>query len=346
MRNLFLIILAALVVFSQIIQFRSKGSGGDGSVPSIYWVTDPHPARKEQVRIFREWLKKKGYPDIEVKLDTANQGLQKTLIQGVTGVAGDLVDAFGATHFLADTGMVEDLAEVTREFKLDEKELYQPTFQDLCLDGKRYATPKNIGLNLYFVNLELFEKLGLPPPPRRWDFDTFEKIGIEFDKRANAGLPRRQVFFASWVNFVDCRKTAGVSTYNETLTACAIERPASLDLLKRLRRWREEYHIAPSEADRQAIAVGQGYGDSFFQLFNNGQCGLLYTGRWALIQIRAMKKNPRMSAVEVPNGGYPCATALAAGVVLYKGSRHLEQAKYFQAYLMSEEYNRQILKDV
>lgn len=346
MRNLFLIILAALVVFSQIIQFRSKGSENDGSIPSIYWVTDSHPSRKDQVRIFREWLKKKGYPDIEVKLDTANQGLQKTLIQGVTGVAGDLVDVFGATRFLADTGMVEDLEAVTKEFSLNEGDLFQPTYQDLCLDGKRYATPKNIGLNLFMVNLDLFDKLGLAPPPQRWDFDSFEKIGLAFDKRANQGLSHRQVFFASTVTFHDLRKTAGVSTFNETLTACAMDNPVSLDVLKRLRRWREDYHIIPSDADKQAVSVGQGYGDSFFQLFNNGQCALLFTGRWALIQIRAMKKNPRMSAVEMPNGGYPCITALAAAVVTYKGSRHKEQAKYFQAYMMSDEYNRQILKDV
>ncbi len=347
MKNLFLLTLCGLVVFTQVIQFRAQSLGGlTQNASTVYWVTDPHPARKEQVRIFKEWLKAKSYPDIQIKLDTANQGIQKTIIQGVTGVAGDLVDVYGGVPFLADTGMIEEMTPLAKEFGLKDSDLFQPAYQDYCFNGKRYATPKNVGMNLFFVNVDLFEKIGMTPPPRRWDLDTFEKTGLEFDRRANAGLPKRKNFFANQAHFSDLRRSAGVSTFNETLTACAIQGPKAEEILKRLHRWKNEYHIIPSDADRQSIAVEQGYGDSFFQLFNNGHCGLLFTGRWALIQIRAMKNNPRMTASEIPHGGYPSAFVFGSSVILYKGSRQKNLAKYFHAFLMSDAYNKQVLRDV
>ena len=41
--------------------------------PVIYWVTDSNPARIEQVSLFQKWLKKNDYPDMELRIDTANR---------------------------------------------------------------------------------------------------------------------------------------------------------------------------------------------------------------------------------------------------------------------------------
>ncbi|MBL8994624.1 MAG: extracellular solute-binding protein, partial [Spirochaetia bacterium] len=347
MKNLFLIILTALIIFTQVIMIRVGGSVLSGDKPYIYWVTDFHPSRKEQVRIFREWLKKNNYPDIEVRLDTANSGLQKTLIQAASGVAGDVIQVFGgAVPFLAEAGFVEDLASVTKEFKLNESELFIGADVDLYWNGGRYAVPKNVELRQYFVNRDLFEKLGMSPPPPNWNLEDFEKIGIEFDRRANAGKKRRQNFFANSISLEEVRKSAGISTYNETLTHLALDCPEYLAIMKRVEQFGNRYHIIPTDADRQDVAVGQGYGDSFFQLFNNGQLGLLLTGRWALIQIRSMGHNPRMTALGSPSQGFPVVIAQHGAIVTYKGSKRKEWAKYFQAFLFSEEYSRQILKDV
>ncbi|MBL8991904.1 MAG: extracellular solute-binding protein [Spirochaetia bacterium] len=346
MRNLFLVILAVLTIFSQIIQFRNaKGTTASG-LPYITWVTDPHPSRPAQIRGFREWLKSHGHADIEVKLDTANTGLQKILIQSATGVAADIMQVGDAVPFLAQTGMVEDLDDVAKTFGINESELFESSRDDLFVGGHRYGAAKNISMELYFVNLDLFQKLGLSPPPSRWDFDTFERIGVEFDRKANAGKKRRTIFFASRTSPEILRKSAGLSTFNETLTACALDKPEYQDLLNRMKRWTMEEHIVPSDSDRADLAVGQGYGEAFFQLFNNNQAGMLLSGRWSLIQIRAMERNPNMSAVELPNGGFPCTIAGAHGLVLYKGSKKKELSRYFFAYLMSEDYSMQILKDV
>lgn len=346
MRNLFLVILAALTIFSQIIQFRRPIGITASGVPYITWVTDPHPSRPAQIRGFRDWLKKRGYADIEVKLDTANIGLQKILIQSATGVAADVMNVSDAVPFLAQTGMVENLDSVTKNFGIDEADLFESSHDDLFVDGHRYGAAKNISMDLYFVNLDLFQKLGLNPPPARWDFDAFERIGVEFDRKANAGKKRRTIFFASRTQPEILRKSAGISTFNETLTACTLDRPEYQDLLTRMKRWTMEEHIVPSDSDRADLAVGQGYGEAFFQLFNNNQAGMLLAGRWSLIQIRAMEHNPNMTAVELPNGGFPCTIAGAHGVVLYKGSQKKELARYFFAYLMSEDYSLQINKDV
>ena len=35
------------------------------------------------------------------------------------------------------------------------------------------------------VNVDTFRRVGMEPPPREWNFETFERIGKEFVRRAN-----------------------------------------------------------------------------------------------------------------------------------------------------------------
>ncbi|MBL8993864.1 MAG: hypothetical protein JNM63_11025, partial [Spirochaetia bacterium] len=75
MQNLFLAILVTLTIFTQIIIYRDGFRSGEKSgLPVLYWVTDANPVRQEQVRLFRQWLTNNRYPDMEIRLDTANRG--------------------------------------------------------------------------------------------------------------------------------------------------------------------------------------------------------------------------------------------------------------------------------
>ncbi|MBL8992062.1 MAG: extracellular solute-binding protein, partial [Spirochaetia bacterium] len=186
MRNLFLAVLLILLGFTQFIVFRaSKVAKPVEGVPVIHWVTDPNPVRPAQVALFYKWLERNRYPKIRVEFDYANQGIQKTVVQGVTGVAGDLIDVMNSyVPYLKEIGILQDVSDVTRELGLPD--VYNPKIHsELFVDGKRYGFPRSLTMGAFFVNRDLFKKLGMEPPPYRWDFATFEKIGIEFNRRAN-----------------------------------------------------------------------------------------------------------------------------------------------------------------
>lgn len=344
MRNLFLIILFVLTIFSQIIIYRqSLSSGEGGGAPVLYWVTDPNPARIEQIRFFRSWLKKNGYPDIDLKTDSANQ--QKVLIQGVTGVGGDVFDAASTSiPYYRTVGMLDDVTEDMRSFGVTEENCYSAILGDLFYEGRQFAYPCNAGVNHYIVNLDTLRKYGLAKPPEVNDFDAWEKLGLEFVSRANPE-GRRLRFWASPPPTDVMYRSLGASQFNETLTASTINSPEYIRVLKRLRKWTYDDHLIPSKADMDSISVEQGYGGSYPQLFANGNMGMIHFARYILIQIRAMNKSPEMSAMLAPHGGFPNAVAFTRACVRYKGGRHRDLAKYFMGFLASEDYNMQIVRD-
>ncbi len=344
MRNLFSIIVVALTLFTQVIIYRQSSLKGAGGVPVLYWVTDNNPARNDQVRYFRQWLKKKGYPDIDMRIDSGNQG--KVLIQGVSGVGGDVFDAGSSSiPYYRTVGLLDDITDSMRSFGVTQSNCYRSILGDLFLDDRQFAYPCNAAADHFIVNVDTLKKYGLGAPPEVVDMDTFEKMGIAFVSRANPPKAQRQYFFASAIPPNVVMRSLGVSFFNETYTASAINKPSYIAALKRLRKWTFEDHLIPSRADLDSIAVEQGYGGSTPQLFANGNMAMIHFSRYILIQIRAMNKTPQLSAMLAPHGGYPNAIAFTRACVRYSGGHQKELAKYFLGFLASEDYNMQIVRD-
>jgi ABC-type glycerol-3-phosphate transport system substrate-binding protein len=345
MRTVFLGILATLIIFSQIMVYKLQKQGEEG-VPVIYWVTDPNPARQEQIALFREWLKKNKYPDIDVKLDTANRGMQKTIVQGVTGVAGDMIDASGnVIPVLQAIGMLEDLSGYFREFGLPVYGSHEANRHELVIDGKTYGTPCNTWPSCYIVNLDAFDRYGAPPPPERWSFEEFERRGKEFVAKGNAGRKHREVFYAYRVDGTVLRRSLGMGSFNETLTGPWPDTNAVAALHRLIYKWTFVDHIIPSDAELSSLATEQGYGGADYQLLHKGYFGMIWGGRHALIQLRKMDPRLKLTGVEMPNAGYPNTVTGSRSLVMYAGSHKKQWAKYFFAFLRSEEYSMHVVKD-
>ncbi|MBN8215746.1 MAG: carbohydrate ABC transporter substrate-binding protein [Spirochaetes bacterium] len=341
MKTFFFFLLIGLIIFSQAMVYQ--GQRETAGVPTLYWVTDPNPARHEQIALFRAWLKKNKYPDIQVKLDVANRGLQKTIVQGV---AGDIIDAGGTqVPVLQAMGLLEEVGPRLASFGLPVFQSYEAIRHELVLDGKAYGTPCNVTPALYIVNQGLFERFGLPPPPRRWSFEEFESRGKRFVAKANEGRKHREIFFAYRVDSVVLRRSLGLGVYNETLTGPWPDLPAVARVLKRVYQWTYVDHLIPSEAELSSMATEQGYGSADYQLFHKGFFAMTWGGRHALIQLRQMAPALHLSGVEMPNGGYPNTLTSSRSLVLYAGSRQKEWAKYFFAFLRSEDYSLHVVQD-
>jgi len=92
------------VSFSWHIRFAHRRQRGDFAFFARDQQHNPHyllgdrqqSARAEQVKLFREWLKKNHYPDIDLRLDSANSDQTKKIIQGVSGVGSDVMDVHSA----------------------------------------------------------------------------------------------------------------------------------------------------------------------------------------------------------------------------------------------------------
>ncbi|MBN8215025.1 MAG: extracellular solute-binding protein [Spirochaetes bacterium] len=345
MRWLFTGFLASLIAFSLFMSWRFSGAIGQGGAPVIYWVTDPNPARIEQIALFKSWLKKRGYQDIDLRLDVNNQGAQKTVVQGVTGVAGDCIDA-GSTwiRYFYSMGIISPVTNLEKRFGYPDDGLFPCIRSDIFVDGKQIAFPCNLGIAGYLVNADVFKKYGMETPPFLMDFATFERLGKEFVEKANAGR-RRETFFAGAISHEAMRRSLGVTHFNETLTRSAINRKEFVDVLNLMFKWTYTDHLVPTAAEMASFSVEQGYGGLQYQLLCKGNFGMVETGRWAMIQMRKMKNPVQWAQVLYPHGGYPNAMATTRAAVLYAGTKNRDAAVHFLAFLRSDDYNMHVVRD-
>lgn len=343
MKYVFLAAFCLLLLLSGAVYLRTDAA--HGGAPVLYWTTDPNPARVEQVRLFRKWLADTGHADIELRLDTANSDPSKKIIQGVSGVAGDLLD-LGPTDlpFFVSTGLLADVTDAARSNGFSPADTFATVRPLIEQNGRQYRYPCNVSVQLMWANKTTLAKYGQPLPPAVWDMETFERLGRAFVAAAAKPGERQMVFYADGLDRVTLRRGLGLDTYNETLTRCTLDDARYVRVLEKLRQWTFVDRLLPNAADVEGFATGGGYAGVGPQLFNNGNYALLLMGRHALIQLRAFGPMD-LVVLELPTTGFRNAVVTVRGTGVYAGSKHRREAELFLQFLASQPYNEQITAD-
>ena len=311
MKWLFAGIFAVLVLVSLGVYASLPGNAGP--TPVLYWVTDRNPAREQQVAIFQAWLRE-AHPDVKIdlRLDMGQGDYQKQVVQGVSGVAGDLIDVYGGgtVRYMNAVGIAADVtdAAAARGFGPD------ATFPALREDvtetdpqGRRrqYVFPCNVANTAFFVNLDTIEHVGMTAPPAIWTVGEFERYGREYARKANAPgtfADRRPRFLADSVDIDVLTRSYGTDLFDETLTGPALDQrvytPAGLSdtvgfaaALGKVFEWTNgPDRFLPAQSDLDAMSSGGGYGGLATGAFVRGDYALYRTGRWGLIQFREVNR--------------------------------------------------------
>lgn len=287
-------------------------------------------------------------PRAELRLDAASNDMSKKLIQGVSGVAGDVMEVYGDgnVQYMASGGLVADVTEDAKRLGFAPDATYPAMESAITYNGRQFSFPRNPVTMMLWVNKETFAKYGQPLPPKRWTVEEFEARGKDFVAAANPQGQRRMVFFADYVDLFSLRRTFGIDVFNETMTRCVLDDPRTVRAYALMYKWTEEDHLFPNSADRASFATqAAGWGGGSGQLFANGNFGMLYSGRYQLMQLRQFEKPLQLAVVEPPHGGFPCNNFFSGQATVYRGSRHLDLAKLFLAFYASEDYSMQIVKD-
>lgn len=318
-----------------------------GNLPVLYWVTNANPARVKQVETFQAWLKKNGYPEFELRLDSANNDLSKKLIQGVSGMGGDIMDVItnDMMPYLAESGIIEDITVPAENMGFGVRNTYPSLAAALQFRGAQYGYPCNVNVDLLIVNRAAFRKAGMEPPPETWDFATFERIGREYVDKANQGKKGERYFFTSATNAeVVLRRSYGLDIFNETMTGSLLADPRNAAMLEKLKQWTEEYRLIPSAADASSFAGESSGGGLDFPIFKRGYYAMLYSGRYIIHPAR-LSGETDYTVSQPPYAEFPNALIGARAASIYRGSKHPELAAYFLRFLASPEYNALITED-
>jgi multiple sugar transport system substrate-binding protein len=350
LKTLFFFILGILTVFSFYILLSQPEQQTDR--PVIYWKSDANPQRVDQIKLFNQWLVKHSYVDsrgrpvVELKLDSANS--QSKLIQAVSGVGGDIMDA--VIPQFQPMGVLTDLSKDAKELDFGVNRTYPGLTDSLLIDGKQYGYPCNVNVAGLWCNADTFKRFNMAPPPEIWNFQKFEDIGKEFVKRANAGKKRQEIFFgenpvgSNGETFLTVMyRSMGLDDFNETRTRCILNDSRYIDVLKLIYKWTYQDHLFPSAAEESSMSSEAGYGSSSFAHFQSGKYAMIITGRWCLIRMREFNNIARKTLSRFPQKDFQNMQIAARTATLYAGSRHKKYARLFFAFLADREYNNNII---
>jgi len=286
-------------------------------------------------------------PGAEMRLDAASNDLNKKLIQGVSGVAGDVIEAYSGgkqMQYLAASGMLADITASAREHGFGPDQTYDALAPALFYEGRQYAFPRNPAQTMYWVNKETFTRFEQPLPPSQWTVEEFERRGKAYVHAANPPGKYRKYFFADRALRVELRRSLGLSMFNETLTRCTLDDPRNAQTLELIRKWTYDDHILPSAADRASFDTEGGWGGQSFQLFKAGHYAMFASGRWALMLFRRFG-SMQLAVVEPPHCGLRNTILSGGQSTVYRASPNRKYAELFLAYMASEDYNMQIVRD-
>ncbi len=348
MKTLFITVLLSLIVAGVVTYFTLPGSS---KTPIISWVIRADPVRETQIETFHRWLEENDYPAMELRLDIMSRTKQdeKNIIQGVSGVAGDVLDCYtGQVNLYQSVGMLEDLTDMAKELGFEASRTYPAIQEAMMVDGRQYGFPRNVGIRFYWANLETFERAGLAAPPDAWSFEEFERIGREFVQALNEPGEYQDVFFirplSVWDRVIFMR-SLGIDLFNETMTRSNMDHPIHQKVFQMYYRWVNELKIIPTKMEAEGLSSSSGGGSRVeVFLFRAGNFGLLAMGRWGLMHFR--KVGPKKLAVcELPNGGFRNTFISYGAGVIYKGSPNKDLAGYLLKFYASDVYNNQIVEN-
>ena len=347
MKGAFLVSLGALGAASAFLYWSRPER--KSTLPVLTWVTTDDPVKRETAALFMKWRAAQGLPPCEMQIDHASGMMSsetappKQLIQGIAGLGGDLMDVSFLEVF-QKSGMLTDLTAAARRGGFGVDQTYPAIRNDFLVDGRQYAFPRNVDVEMCWVNRDTFRRYGIPEPPTRWNWDQFESLGKRFVAAANPPWSHRRGFFLSSLEPVVLRRGLGLATFNETMTRCLLDDPRNVEVMRRLYRWTVEERLMPTEAEQRELASSDTNElNGALSGLASGQFGMIYHFLWALIELRPMG-DLNLKVVEPFTSGFPNTQIGGGGVAVFARSRHPELAFQFLRFLTTEPFNLLVVK--
>jgi multiple sugar transport system substrate-binding protein len=316
--------------------------------PPVFMTGSPGTEMTERLEAFQKWQAARGGAEVNLRLDAVNSGMNKVIMQGVSGMAADILQANGSADlgYFSSIGLLTDLGPFASKGRYEPERFLPAIRGEMVVDGIQFGCPVSLYLLVTYINRATFENLGLEVPPPRMNWDEFERRGREFVAKANPAGQRPRRFFASGVNIGAMRRSLGLDAFNETLTRCTLDDPRNARVLNLIQKWTVEDRLIPSGTDMAAL-VSDGdagvFGPRLYQ-FKIGNIAMITGGNYLTPALRRLGNIP-LSVTMPPYAEFPNAVLGAQMVALYADSKHKETAASYFEFLQSEEFFETVLRN-
>jgi len=357
MRSLITTAFCVLAVASLLLSKWEPDETPDGRIP-LDWATSSNPERDLAVEKFNELQ-----PDLFLRLDVGNTGLDKILVQSSSGVGPDLFEAHQIAQLQAfvEAGIVWDLTPHAKKFGIDpETALWPAIWGDHVYEGRQYGYSAGVGVDLLFYNKNLFRKFGVSFPNDNMTWEEF----FELAKSVTGFHPNinRHLFGVAglyWHHFFYSQKGEYFSSDG---TKVLVNSPAMRRSFNMQRRAIFADKITLSSIELSQMAGQGGFGGENLNQFGQGKFSMLVGGKWMLTRLRQFVHAQRKELKKWEESGKsenkpivlelgvvrlpkfkdipPSYHARSHVIAINKYSENREQALNVLKYLSSKEYSQ------
>jgi ABC-type glycerol-3-phosphate transport system substrate-binding protein len=325
-------------------------------------VSDNNPARRAQIDAFNE-----EHPDLALRLDYGNVGVQKIILQSASGVGPDIFDfSDEQMESYVEAGVLWDVTDAAGKMGFSGREAGWPGGTDTYIyEGRQYGFPCNTGSLILIYNKNVFDHFGIPYPTGNLTWDEFFALARTVNSKTNPeGAKGRQIFAITGL---------GYRNFFESQRGEYFQEDGSLNIVgnNELRRALDMYRdlvfkdqLAPTSVEAKHMSGQGGWGSGSLNQFSAGRYAMLISGHWSLIAFgRAHQQQQEhltkqgLTSADVAN---PLEKPLRIGAVLYphfagrepnyriasrvaginSRSPHREEALEFLKYLAAPTYSK------
>jgi len=329
---IFLFLLAASGV-----AWRLQPASHSGKTPLV-WVSDDNPARRDHIALFN-----KLHPDLELRLDPDNGGMEKVIVQSLGGVGPDIFDCYGPQQLAAyvKADIAWDVTDELKKAGVDvRRDTWAPTLPLALYKGRVYGFPANVACDALWFNKDVFDAEHIAyPKSRSWTWQEFLPLAERLTVRDKSGRVKRFGFsFDSWM-WKFFLYEWGARIYSADGTRCTLDAPQAIAAVQFQHDLIYKYKVMPSPAEEEAMAQEGGWGSTTMKLIGSGRLAMAVGGRWWLCTLRRYEKL-RLGAVEAPHGPLRRFWGYGKSTMINKNSPHRDEALKFLLYMTGPQYNR------
>jgi len=329
----------------------------------LVWASDNNPARVDQITTFNL-----EHPQDKLELDFGDAGMQKVLLQCSSGIGPDIFDIYGKNELqgYVEAGVLWDVTSAADQRGFSAvKNMWPGLAEAMTYEGRQYAYPCNIVINILIYNKNVFDYYGVAYPEKVETWDQLVELGrkVSTEGTGKAGLdgPIYGLARITWKDFFASQRGEFFDPAGHLLDLVT-----NAELRKAFEWHRDlifKHKLALTSVQLQSMGGQGGWGASEFNQFASGKFAMIAAGNYALLlfgrahaeqikeiaalggkieDIRDPLKRPlRLGSVLLPGfaGHTPCyeVECRMAGINPY--GAHREQALDFLQYLTGPSYS-------
>jgi ABC-type glycerol-3-phosphate transport system substrate-binding protein len=358
-------VFGGLLLWTMAAWWLKPAPPRDGRVPLV-WVSDNNPERQRQIQAFNEL-----HPELNLRLDYNNTGLQKIIVQCSSGVGPDLADCGTgvALQTLADAGIAWDVTEAARAGGFDVASNAWPAVrEELAYQGRQFSYSCNVTVSILIYNKNVFDKFGVPYPPAEMDWDEFIALAKRVTRVDRSG--RDPVYGVTGMGWLFYFQSLRGEYFSADGTRLLLTAEPLRTAFQRHQQMLFEDRVMPTSLEMKTMAGQGGWGAGNLNLFAEGRFAMIAVGKWALIRWRGAHQDQmrrlaqweaaggqdpatrpavlRLGAVRLPHapGRAPSYGVTSRSAMVNAQSPRRERAVDFLKYLAGPVYSRMINEGV